>query len=73
MKTITITTYESMPNRFRVLCMEIGKRTFGRDAAGSGEAAAIAMEYAMRGGSYVILGHKTAVDMIPSEIRCKSA
>jgi len=73
MKTITITTYESMPNRFKVLCSEEGKRSFGRDAAsGAGEAAAIAMEYAMRGGPYIILGHKVALEMIPVELRCKS-
>lgn len=72
MKTITITTYESMPGRFRVLSSEFGKRPFGRDANGPGEAAAIAVEYALRGGSYVILGHKSALDQIPLEIRYKT-
>lgn len=73
MRTITITTYASMPSRFKVWHSGGGKRSFGRDAAGgAGEAAAIAMEYARTGGPYVILGHKDALDMIPAELRFKS-
>ena len=75
MRTITITTYASMPNRFKVWHSAPGQRSFGRDAAGgAGEAAAIAMEYAMvSGGPYVILGHSEAVNMIPAELRFKSS
>jgi hypothetical protein len=75
MRTITITTYASMPSRFKVWHSAPGRRDFGRDAAGgAGEAAAIAIEYARAtGGPYVILGHKEALDMIPAELRFKSA
>lgn len=73
MRTITITTYASMPNRFRVWHSG-GGRSFGRDAVGgAGEAAAIAMEYARTGGPYIILGHKDALNMIPEELRYKAA
>lgn len=32
MRTITITTYASMPSRFKVWHSAAGKRSFGRDA-----------------------------------------
>ena len=73
MKTITITTYPSMPDRFRVDCKSDGEpQGFGRDAKNSGEAAAVAINYARDSGeNYVILGHKAAVDQIPQELRSR--
>lgn len=73
MKTITITTYPSMPGRFSVEAKEQGKRPVGRDAANAGEAAAIALQYASGSPRYVILGHSAAVEMIPLELRSKLA
>lgn len=75
MKTIMITTYPSMPDRYKVECNPgNGRRAFGRDAGNAGEAAAIAMSYATaEGGDYVILGHKAALDQIPYEIRMRRA
>lgn len=71
MKTITITTYPSMPDRFRVVCVEPGKRDMARDAQDAGEAAAVALNYAT--GSYVIVGIGSALGMIPQELRHKSS
>ena len=67
MKIITITTYPSMPGRYTVNCAEAGKRTFERDARDAGEAAAVALNYAV--GEYVIVGCKAALDLIPPEMR----
>lgn len=73
MKVIMIMTYASMPDRLKVECDPgRAKRTFGRDARNSGEAAAIAMSYATADGSdYVILGHKEALDQIPVDLRMR--
>lgn len=72
MQTITITTYPSMPGRFRVVSAGRG-RPVGRDASDPGEAAAIALNYAAEVGAYVIVGNKAALDMIPAELRMKRA
>lgn len=69
MRTITITTYPSMPGRYRVMCRTPGKRDIGRDAKDAGEAAAVALDYAGLGGAYVIVGKKDAIDFIPTELR----
>lgn len=73
MKRITITTYPSMPDRFRVECEQPGRREFGRDARDAGEAAAIALQYANGAGPYVILGPAVAVHQIPKELRARLA
>lgn len=69
MRTITITTYPSMPDRYKVLCRVPGKRDIGRDAKDAGEAAAVALNYAGLGGAYAIVGEKVAIDLIPAELR----
>lgn len=71
MNTITITTYPSMPGRFRVSSNARGSRAVQRDAANAGEAAAIALEYAAAAASYVIVGHAAAIEQIPLELRSK--
>lgn len=71
MRVIKITTYPSMPDRFRVEWDEPGKRGAGRDARNAGEAAAAAMTYASAASRYVILGHDDALKQIPAEIRSK--
>lgn len=70
-RKITITTYPSMPGRYRVESAKEGARTVGRDARDAGEAAALALQYADGESTYVIVGEKNAVDQIPAELRAK--
>lgn len=69
MRTITITTYPSMPGRFRIDHVGEG-RAYGRDAQDAGEAAAVALNYASSKTSpYVIVGNCKALDQIPEQLR----
>lgn len=69
MRIITITTYQSMPWRYKVMHKGIG-RPVTRDAIDSGEAAAIALNYIqLEPGDYVIVGEEKALSQIPAEIR----
>ena len=72
MRTITITTYPSLPGRYRVEHTGEG-RAFGRDTKDTGEAAAVALNYAnSKSSAYVIVGHSEALAQIPAELRFKS-
>ncbi len=70
MRTITITTYPSMPGRFRVQTND--RRALERDASNAGEAAAVALNYANASGKpYVIVGHQAAMALIPEQVRSR--
>lgn len=72
MRTITVTTYPSMPGRFRVQTND--RRPMERDAQNAGEAAAVALNYANASGQpYVIVGHQAALDLLPSQVRSRLA
>ena len=68
--TIKITTYQSMPWRFKIQA-DGERRTFGRDASDAGEAAAVALQYAAGSKSYVIIGPDKAMQHIPASLRGK--
>ena len=75
MNVITISTYPSMPWRFRVQG-PTGRRgaISGRDCNNAGEAAAVAIDWARNlVGPYCIVGHDKAMAMIPPEIRTRTA
>lgn len=70
MNTITITSYPSMPSRYRVIGPGPIKTRWERDANCSGEAAAVAIQYAGAVKKpWVIIGPKEVMDMIPLECR----
>ncbi len=70
MNIITITTYPSMPWRFRVQGPVGSSRVQGRDCNDAGEAAAVAVNWANDVGKpYVIIGHDSALKLIPPEVR----
>lgn len=72
MKAITITSYPSMPWRYRVFGPGPIKTRWERDAGDAGEAAAVALSYAGAiGAPYVIIGPRAVVDQIPVELRSK--
>lgn len=72
MNVITISTYPSMPWRFRVQGPVGRGRLNGRDCSNAGEAAAVAIDWARNVGSpYVIVGHDAALKLIPPEVRSK--
>ena len=71
MKTITITTYASMPGRYKIKCEVPGRFPATRDAKDAGEAAAVALDYRGVNGSgpYVIVGTEKALALIPEGLR----
>lgn len=70
MRTITITTYASMPGRFRVQTND--RRPMERDAQNAGEAAAVALNYANASNEgYVIVGHTAAMNLLPMQVRSR--
>lgn len=74
-RVFTIKTYASMPSRFRVTG-PAGRngRAVGRDAKDAGEAAAIALDWALeKPMPYVIVGIESALAHIPEKLRHKDA
>lgn len=72
MNVITISTYASMPHRFRVEGPTGRGRVQGVDCANAGDAAAKAINWARNVGKpYCIVGHDAALKLIPEEVRSK--
>lgn len=72
MRTITITSYASMPGQYRVMTND--RRSMQRDARDPGDAAAVAINYANASHEpYVIVGHRDALAFIPEQVRSRLA
>lgn len=73
MRAFTIKTYPSMPGLFRVTG-PAGRRgrAVGRDAKDAGEAAAVALDWALdKPGPYIIIGSEKAMAHIPKHLRSR--
>lgn len=71
MRTVTVKRYPSMQGQFQITNDGPQMRYIAqRDSNDPGEAAAIAIEYALQyRGRYVIVGPKEVMDFIPTELR----
>lgn len=71
---ITVTEHRNLPGNFDVKCDKAkgsNGRAFCRLAKGADEAAAVAMEYAMCHGSYVIFAPRKVLMLIPDGMQRK--
>ena len=74
MRVFTITTYPSMPGRYKVVGPAgRGSRAAQRDTNDPGEAAAQALDWALASPTpYVIIGKAEALNMVPPNLRSRS-
>lgn len=72
MQVVTVTRFRQLQNTYYVSAdVGLRGRRYQQQCYGAGDAAATAVEYAMRFDKYVIIGDDDVMKLIPQEVRSK--